>query len=306
MAEILAAAHAILAVVSLFVVLAVPSFGVMHTLFPGAWRGLWTEKNTLGINMDLGFIACAAAAMLEPRRRALWIAGAGLCLVLVLGSTSKTALLSGLLGGCALALVAIMRRGPLGKVIGTFGAAAAALTLAAVLLTASDALLALLGKDATLTGRTHIWTAVMNRIQLRPWLGWGYGAVWSDTDPWAPLAWITKQAGFRAYHAHNSWLEQWLGLGLLGLGAWTLCFAQTCVRALMALYRSAGAWLAVPFLLVFALTTVSESIVMVFNDSRWAMFVMIAARLALPDDPAPRRPPGAVAPLARSPGAMQP
>jgi O-antigen ligase len=287
MAEIVGGAHAILAAVSLVTVFALPSFGVMHTLFPGAWRGLWSEKNTLGINMNLGFIACAAAAMLEPKRRKLWVAAAGLCLLMLLGSTSKTSLVSALLGGCGLALVAIMRRGPVGKVVGTYGAVLAALLLGAGLLTASEVFLAVLGKDATLTGRTKIWAAVMSRIQERPWLGWGYGAVWSDADPWTPLAWITKQAGFRAYHAHNSWLEQWLGLGLLGLTAWTLYFVETCARALVALYRSAGAWLAVPFLLVFALTTLTESIVMVFNDSRWVMFVMIAVKLAQPEDPPP-------------------
>jgi O-antigen ligase len=124
----------------------------------------------------------------------------------------------------------------------------------------------------------------MNRVRERPWLGYGYGAVWTDTDPWAPLAWITKQAGFRAYHAHNSWLEQWLGLGVLGLGAWALYFIEIWTRAVVALYRSAGAYLAIPFLLVYSLTTLTESIALVFNDSRWMILVAVAVKLASPDD----------------------
>ena len=282
-AEVIGAAHALTAAVSLIVILALPSFGVMHQLFPGAWRGLWSEKNDLGMNMNLGFVACAAAAVLEPRRRRLWAALAGLCLVLVLGSTSKTSLVSCLLGAAGIGLVAVIRRGPVGRVVGTWGALAAAAALGLGLLLASNVFLAVLGKDATLSGRTKIWAAVMNRIQERPWLGWGYAAVWSDTDPWAPLAWITRQAGFRAYHAHNSWLEQWLGLGALGLSAWTLYFLETCARAIVALYRSAGAYLAVPMLLIYLLTTLTESIVLVFNDSRWVIFVVIAVKLALPD-----------------------
>ena len=287
--EVIAAHIALLALASLIAALAFPSLGVMHELFPGAWRGLWVEKNGLGDYMTIGFVVCAAAAILEPRRAKLWWPAAGLCALLVLASTSKTSLLACLLGGCGLALVAIVRRGPVGRVIGTYGAVTAALAVAALALVASNLVLAALGKDATLTGRTQIWTAVMRRIQDRPWLGYGYGAVWSDPSPWTPLAWIIKQAGFRPYHAHNSWLQQWLDLGALGLGAWALYFAETCTRAVIALYRSPGAFLAVPFLLVFAMTTLTESIAVTFNDGRWVLFVAIAAKLALGDEPEARR-----------------
>ena len=301
LAEIMATAIGITAVLSLIVCLFVPSFGRMHELFPGAWRGLWVEKNALGNMMTIGFMACAAAAVLEPRRARLWWPTAGLCLVLVAASTSKTSLVSCLLGCCGLALVWIMRRGPAGRVIGTYGAVVGLLIVGFVVLVASNVVLAALGKDATLTGRTQIWSAVMRRIQDRPWLGYGYGAVWDDTSPWAPLAWIIKQAGFRPGHAHNSWLEQWLGLGVVGLTAWALYFTETCTRAIVALYRSPGAWLAVPFLLVYAMTSLTESIAVIFNDCRWLFFVAIAARLAMPDEPAPARP--ARRPLRRGPPA---
>ncbi len=290
LAEIMATALGVTAVLSLFVCLFVPSFGRMHTLFPGAWRGLWLEKNALGNMMTIGFMACAAAALLEPRRARLWWPMAGLSLVLVLASTSKTSLVSCLLGCCGLALVWIMRRGPVGRVIGTYGALIGVLLVGFVALVASNLVLAALGKDATLTGRTQIWSAVMRRIQDRPWLGYGYGAVWDNTSPWSPLAWIIKQAGFRPAHSHNSWLQQWLDLGAPGLIAWALYFIETCTRAIISLYRSPGAYLAVPFLLVYAMTSLTESIAVIFNDCRWLFFVAIAARLAMPDAPAPGRP----------------
>jgi len=290
LAEIMATALTILAVISLVLCLFVPSFGRMHELFPGAWRGLWIEKNALGNMMTIGFMSCAAAALLEPRRARLWWPAAGLCLLLVLASTSKTSLVSCLLGCCGLGLVWVVRRGPAGRVLGTYGALVGLLILGFVGLFASGAVLAALGKDATLTGRTQIWAAVMRRIQDRPWLGYGYGAVWDDTSPWSPLAWIIKQAGFRPFHAHNSWLQQWLDLGVAGLIAWALYFVETCTRAMVALYRSPGAYLAIPFLLVYAMTSLTESIAVTFNDCRWLFFVAIAARLAIPDEAAPRRP----------------
>jgi O-antigen ligase len=301
LAEIMATALTILAAISLFLCLFVPSYGRMHDLFPGAWRGLWIEKNALGNMMTIGFMACAAAALLEPRRARLWWPAAGLCLLLVLASTSKTSLVSCLLGCCGLGLVWVVRRGPAGRVLGTYGALVGLLILGFVGLFASGAVLAALGKDATLTGRTQIWAAVMRRIQDRPWLGYGYGAVWDDTSPWSPLAWIIKQAGFRPFHAHNSWLQQWLDLGVAGLIAWALYFVETCTRAMVALYRSPGAYLAIPFLLVYAMTSLTESIAVTFNDCRWMFFVAIAARLATPDEDAPRRP--ARRPLPRAPAA---
>lgn len=45
MAEVLAAAFAILGVIAFIVPIVFPSIGVMHELFPGAWRGVWPEKN---------------------------------------------------------------------------------------------------------------------------------------------------------------------------------------------------------------------------------------------------------------------
>ena len=39
--------------------------------------------------------------------------------------------------------------------------------------------LSLLGKDTTLTGRTELWDAVVSLIKERPFLGYGYRAMWS-------------------------------------------------------------------------------------------------------------------------------
>jgi O-antigen ligase len=157
-----------------------------------------------------------------------------------------------------------------------------AVTLGAALWLAPDIFLTLLGKDATLTGRTRIWAGVMRQIRLRPVLGYGYGAVWNETSNWGPLAKITKEAGFVAHHAHNSWLEQWLGMGLLGLWAWAGYYCTTIGRGIWAVFTSRGALLAFPFLMVYSLISLSESVAVVYNDLRWVLFVCLAARLALP------------------------
>ncbi len=288
LAEVLAASFVILAVISLFTGLFVPSIGRMEDIFPGAWRGLWPEKNAFGSNMTQSVVICAAAALLNPRRAPFWWAGAGLSFLMILMSTSKTSLLAMVLGVMALLLVAAMRRGSASKVAATWAAVVGVGLVGAFAFFAADVLFGLLGKDATLTGRTKIWSGVMRQINERPWEGWGYAAVWDETDKWGPLAWITKDAGFRAHHAHNSWLEQWLGIGIPGLAAWGAFFLQTLVANIVALYRDRGAYLALPFFVVYALMTLTESIAVVYNDMRWVIFVALAVKLALPD-PEPAR-----------------
>lgn len=288
LSEVMATTFLILGICCLLLIFGLPSIGKMTELFPGAWRGVWPEKNALGGNMALGFGLCAAAALLNPRRAWLWWGSAGLCLLLVLGSTSKTSLISLMLGSMTLGFVWLVRRGPASGVMATFAAVVGAMGIAAFLLFASDVFLGLLGKDATLTGRTKIWAAVYHQIQHRPWTGYGYGATWDNESGRGALAWITKEAGFRARHAHNSWLEQWLALGYSGLAAWALFWAQTFGTAVIAAFRHKGAYLALPFLAVYTLTTLTESIAVVWNDLRWVIFVAIAVKLAWPDREARR------------------
>ena len=290
LAEVIAGCFAVLAVISLFVCLFVPSVGRMTDIFPGAWRGLWDEKNGFGGNMALGAALCAAAALLNVRRAPLWWSAAALCVVLVLMSTSKTSLLSVGLGAGAIALIWTVRRGPAAGVAATWVAVVGLAVVAAFAFVASDVLFGLLGKDATLTGRTKIWTAVLRQINERPWQGYGYAATWDNESPWGPLAWIVHDSGFRPHHAHNSWLEQWLALGLPGLIAWSAFFAQTLVANIVALYREKGAYLALPYFVVYALMTLSESIAVQYNDMRWAIFVALAVKLALPDNEAAEQP----------------
>ncbi|MDR7232008.1 O-antigen ligase [Caulobacter sp. BE264] len=273
----------LLIVASYAVSLAMPSIGVMTELFPGAWRGLWMEKNSLGGLMAFGACLLGAAALLNPDRAKVFVVFVGLAVGLVLLSQSKTALASLLLGMTALGFVWIVQRGPAFGAAATWAGVTGALLLVMFVLFASDVLFAILGKDATLTGRTEIWTAAMRQIEQRPWQGYGYAAVWGDKSGWGPLAWIVNDAKFVPQHAHNSWLEQWIGIGLFGLIAWGLFYLQTMSLALVAVYRERGAMLAFPFLVVFTLVSLTESIAVVYNDFRWVLFVSLAAKLAFSD-----------------------
>ncbi|MFI4935244.1 MAG: O-antigen ligase family protein [Caulobacterales bacterium] len=286
LAEVIALVFALLAVLSLITCVFIPSIGRMSELYPGAWRGLWPEKNGFGGNMALGAVLCAAAAMLNPRRASPWWGMAALSVLLVVMSSSKTSLVSLFLGFGAVILVGAVRRGAVASVVATWAAVVAVALVAGFTVFASNTFFGLLGKEATLTGRTKLWAAVWRQIAQRPWQGYGYAAIWDETDQWGPLAWITKDAGFRAHHAHNTWLEQWLALGVPGLAAWVGFYLQTLTANVVALYREKGAYLALPFFVVYTLMSLTESVAVTYNDLRWVIFVALAAKLALPDETA--------------------
>ena len=282
--EILGLTFVILAVFSIFMVVAFPDKGKMTELFPGAWRGVFDEKNSLGAVMAIGFVAAVAAALHNPSRWRWWAGAAATMAFLVLMSTSKTALLGILIGLSVIAALWVARRGPVMAVLVSWGVASALVGLAAVILTAPTILFSLLGKDATLTGRTFIWDGIMRQIQTRPDTGFGYGVVWTIEDRWAPLAKIVAVAGFRPYHAHSSWLEVWLALGIGGLVLWAVVFAETWLKALWRAIKGDGGYFALPFLAMFSIESLTESMTLSWNDLRWCLVVLVIVKLSLKGD----------------------
>jgi hypothetical protein len=72
-------------------------------------------------------------------------------------------------------------------------------------------------------------------------------------------------------------------LGVFGLAAFALFYLQTLVMAVVAAFRERGALLAVPFLMVYTLMTLTESVAVTYHDLRWVLFVIMAVKLAWPD-----------------------
>jgi O-antigen ligase len=91
--------------------------------------------------------------------------------------------------------------------------------------------LGLIGKDPTLTGRTDIWSAVIELIYEKPVLGWGYRAMWVPTD--LVTMWVDKKTGeWGVPSAHNAFLEITLELGILGLIALLLMMCHAFWRGI--------------------------------------------------------------------------
>lgn len=277
--NILAACFIVLIAGSFVLGVFAPSIGRMSFEHPGAWSGLWTHKNTMGGIMALGVAIGAGAAIVTPERRKLWIGVALAAFALVLLSTSKTALLASMLGLGVIGLCMMIRQGPLAATLAGSAVLVAIVGGAGIVLLAPDVIVAALGRDLTLTGRTDIWDASARFVEASPWLGYGYYAFWLPDN--GPAYWVREAVMWEVSSAHSSWLETALGLGRVGVAFFALQLLATSLRGVSATMRAdAGLW-APAFLATFALYTLSESHALQANNLFWTIYVAVAARLAL-------------------------
>jgi exopolysaccharide production protein ExoQ len=141
-----------------------------------------------------------------------------------------------------LMLLLICRLRPLNRItvlgIGSMIAVACGL-LAAFYIEDLSAVLKLVGKDVTLTGRTLLWQMALYSIAQRPIAGVGYAAFWQvgnwgAENMWAHFGLINKTG----FHFHNTYLQVTADLGLPGLGVFLANVIGTMRRA-MATFLSA-------------------------------------------------------------------
>ena len=110
--RLLTATFLALGIGSLIAVFIFPGFGIHHEANAGMWRGVWYEKNQLGMVMAVGLIGASAllAAQTDVKDRRLALAALAVCTLALLGSQSKTALVMAVLGGGLVLLCRLVRR----------------------------------------------------------------------------------------------------------------------------------------------------------------------------------------------------
>ena len=103
--------------------------------------------------------------------------------------------------------------------------------IALLILTNLDVVFGLFGRDTTMTGRVGLWSKLIEIASRRPWLGHGFGAVWtldSFRDEIQLLAGWTSQPLI----ADNGLLDIYLHLGVIGVLLFLSMLILGTVRAL--------------------------------------------------------------------------
>ncbi|WP_420175476.1 O-antigen ligase family protein [Luteococcus sp. OSA5] len=196
-------------------------------------KGMTPHNNTMGYIAAVALVSSLLAWGLPRLLRWPLVALTAITLLLSDSMTSWLAAASGLL--VAAVLPWLRRRSQaMQRALGVL--TVGSLVCLAYLSTAVP-VTALLGRDATLTGRTNIWPAVLE-VAHRRWLfGWGHGA------PWLEGSWIREWAHYRfnfpMQTAHNAMLENYLQLGLVGTVLVSLLCLFAALRLLHA-FRATG------------------------------------------------------------------
>jgi len=205
--------------------------------YQNAWRGAFTHKNWLGAAMSVGIVVAAYSYHLRANSRLLaaftFLGG----LVLLFMSRSATSLIatatSLLVAIGGLALQSEGKKSPLrGIALLAIAVAIVGILVFPLLDIEIGKLPKIIGRSSDLTGRAEVWRAVKMAIHDRPLTGYGYG-FWSMPSVMKDNIWTS--AGWEVPHAHNTWLDAWLQLGLIGL-------LLTGLVWLLAVWRAA--WLA--------------------------------------------------------------
>jgi O-antigen ligase len=265
---LLAISLGFVAVESLMLVFLVPEYAIHSRSNIGAWSGALGQKNIFGRTMVLSMLVMWAVL---PQARAykpiVWSLIL-LSLFLVVMSQSRTSWIVGV--GLLLSLPFLRYlRGA--RVVMTMRLVVVAIVglggVGYLVLQFADDGLALLGRDATFSGRTDIWNAAINVGLENPWLGSGYRTFYTSG--------LTNR--LQIGNGHNSFLDLWLELGTVGLVLFIASLVVAISRTLNRLTQSddrRGLWyvMFMIFMMVFGMAA------QVFPDHGtipWVMYVTI-------------------------------
>jgi exopolysaccharide production protein ExoQ len=237
--KLLAITFGVAVLFSFFFGALLPKYGVMgmglemdkenlnHT---GAWRGIFTHKNSMGRFVTLGTLIFLITTPSQKNQRytGWFLTAAGVCLILL--STSKSSLI---ILGTLILLIPLFRalRWNYGKSI-PFGimilfSLGSIITL---FLDNAEIILGAMGKDMTLTGRTDLWSESLISVGEKPWLGYGLGGFWRGLKGESEV--ILQVMQWEVPHSHNGFIDILLDLGIVGLGLFVICFTTVYLRAL--------------------------------------------------------------------------
>jgi exopolysaccharide production protein ExoQ len=247
----------------------------------GAWIGIFPHKNWCSIMV--AFLLSGAFYM-RPSTLALRVARIvyiTLSLLVIIMSQSRT---GWIVAACLLLYVGvtkhIKRYKAKDRLLVVMLLSGAVVVAGAVATQYYTAIMLLIGKDPTLTGRTMIWKLALNSAMKHPFLGYGYRGFWHGLQ--GESANVALADNWIVPAAHNGFLDLWLGLGAVGVGLVIYSMLQGARNGITSLRRgpsSSTEW----YLCIIFLTIVSniaELTLMVPDYLAWIMYVLACVGLS--------------------------
>ena len=265
---------AIALVLSIVYVALSPTYGLhqatdgAQSVHAGDWRGLFIHRTTLGrlaaLSLAIAIYSQTDGLGLLPRVGV--IAASLLCLLMARSGGGYASAVILLATPPVLKAFQIAARRSLVIAAGLAASGGLLAVLAAPIL--APLILNLLGKDATLTGRTEVWRLMLQAAGERPFFGYGYSTGFREV-----VARLVASHSAYGYvpNAQNGYLDVVLNLGLVGLVMALLTMALGFWRAIRLAVQPQGPLLPLLVMVFIAETNLVEAALISAND----VFVLI-------------------------------
>jgi exopolysaccharide production protein ExoQ len=212
--EALAYFICIIAYLNIIYVVLFPQYAIMTEIHDGAWRGLFLHKNIAGSAFGAGlFIIVSQVDLTKKIKSLVYIVAAIICLAFVIFSKSSTALVS--LSVMSLSMIffyGLLHLKNKKDRLSILLISLSSFTLIYVFLGnyLMEVFFDVINKDPTLTGRTDIWLAVMDKILQNPITGFGPGV----SSEYEFMIKIQQEVGWEVNSFHNSYLDMMVQFGI--------------------------------------------------------------------------------------------
>jgi exopolysaccharide production protein ExoQ len=287
--QLLACACGLVVVLSFVFAIALPFYGIMSVqeggVHAGAWRGVMTHKNILGrvsVLSNLVFLFTALGTTTKYNYQWLCWVGYGLSVALIILCTSKTAIIACIVLTVTFLLFRSWRWNYSYVIPFTIGIVLVVGSGGILIIDNLDVIAGAVGRDLTLTGRTDIWSVMLEKIAERPLIGYGFNAFWRDWDSevtasvWRELAWECP-------YGHNGMMDLLAELGIPALIAFVCSYLMAVFKSIKLLritQNVEGIWhlIYLTFLFIY---NVSESTLLATNSIFWIIYVSTAFSVSI-------------------------
>ncbi|HWZ52855.1 MAG TPA: O-antigen ligase family protein [Granulicella sp.] len=254
-----------------------------HSLYspsdPLSLKGLTTHKNVFGFTMALAVIAYVTV----PFRRFSMLRWplTAIAFGLLLLSRSSGSLVSTLGALAVVPFLFAMRFRGIQRIPLLIASGLTALVVGVGVISNEEMLPGLFSKDATLTGRTELWSLIRVAIDHHPWLGYGFDSFWQGLH--GDSLNIILGVGWLVPTAHNGYYDLMLGIGYVGLLCFLPAFFQMLARALRYLNNepSSARYFPIAFIGFWLIYNLNESALITRSGIPFLLFVSMSASLAV-------------------------
>ena len=269
-------------ITSILFIIFLPKYGIMGGIHVGTWRGVYIHKNVFGQTL----VMCTSIFFLRSisDNKNAFLINLGLILSIILLLMTKS---SGALGNLLIIfnvfLILNTWRWRLEIMIpASIGLIFIGIVSKLWIDDNAGILFSAVNKDPSLTGRTELWSLLIEIALRKPWLGYGYDIFWAGFNGSSAEVWYT--VGWHPPNAHNGFLDVWLSLGLAGLVSFGINFLNILFKGFIWLryfIKTPDGFWPLMFMVWLVLSNVSESSLMTKNEFATIIYTTLSYSLII-------------------------